>query len=277
MEETGTTLEGFLRTGQMGPISLGMTPGEVETILGEPQARSAKLNPLLLKYDGVELVFWTQNGPLGSNLRQITVNLSEPLPDALRPTDLTIGPAITEDAFGKFLMTRNLAPVRVIRGESEQHVIMPSGVRVSFANRKLRRIEFSGRQSDDNRALPLTDDREPSIDQIRSYLGDARRAARSGLESAAVVLAWAALEASLRRAAIASGLKGRIGVQPTALVRQLAAHKLLDTETVHFLEVTRQLRTELVHGLRPKKIPAGITDRIADIAESLLPQDTHAE
>ena len=40
------TLEAFLKTGQLGPIMLGMAPFDVESILGEPDQESKKKNPL---------------------------------------------------------------------------------------------------------------------------------------------------------------------------------------------------------------------------------------
>lgn len=41
------TLEQFLKTGQLHPIGLGMTPFEVESLLGEPSDESRKKNPLV--------------------------------------------------------------------------------------------------------------------------------------------------------------------------------------------------------------------------------------
>ena len=48
---------------------------------------------------------------------------------------------------------------------------------------------------------------------------------------AALLLAWAALEAALRRTALRAGLQGRIGVQPSVLLRELfAAGKITEDE-----------------------------------------------
>lgn len=62
---------------------------------------------------------------------------------------------------------------------------------------------------------------EPSVEQIRSQLREAGSALSNGLVSAAVLLAWAALEAALRRTAVDAGYKGKVRVQPTVLIREL--------------------------------------------------------
>jgi hypothetical protein len=40
------TLEDFLRTGRLGPVSLGMGPVDVMTALGDPDDTSEKINPI---------------------------------------------------------------------------------------------------------------------------------------------------------------------------------------------------------------------------------------
>jgi hypothetical protein len=67
----------------------------------------------------------------------------------------------------------------------------------------------------------------------------------------ALLMGWAALEASLRRVALEQGLEGKIGVQPTILIRELLSAGVLDMEERQFLEELRQTRTTTVHGLAP--------------------------
>ncbi len=268
-----TSLAHFLKTGQLGPISLGMNPAEVQTILGPPKDRSQKLNPLILRYDALELTFWTQAKHLPPQLKQIALSFQpdiEPLPAPIAFTDWRPDAETTDELFMRFLAAIKLAPVQMIGGEQTMQFVMPSGVRVSFTERKLKSLQFSRQESKENRPLPLTDQREPSVVQIAQALNDARKAMDAGLERAAIVLAWAALEAALRRAALQAGLKGKIGTQPSALARQLSAVGLLNQRETAFLEETRQLRTEIVHGLAPKPVPQEIIRNVIAIADRFV-------
>jgi hypothetical protein len=60
---------------------------------------------------------------------------------------------------------------------------------------------------------------------------------------AALLIAWAGLEASLRRAALQAGRQGKIGVQPSILIRELFAAGQLTPAEQRSLEEMRQLRT----------------------------------
>lgn len=270
----GTTIEHFLKTGQLGPISLGMDPTEVETTLGEPQARSHKLNPLILRYSSLELTFWSSSAKrLPPQLVQINLSYqpgTEPLPAPIVFTDWNPDHAISPEAFTSFLRSINEPPIRTIEGERDAQITMSSGVCISFSEGKLTRIQFSRRENDENRPLPLTDEREPSIQQIQVRIDEARKLSEMGFLAPSLVLAWAALEASLRRAALSVGLKGKIGVQPSMLVRELFASHLLNSEQAAFLERTRQLRTAIVHGLAPPPVSLSVVARIIQLAEQLI-------
>lgn len=269
----GATLEHFLRTGQLGPIALGMDPAEVEARLGEPQARSHKLNPLVLKYGGLELTFWSEAKRLPSQLMQIALSVqpgTEPLPAPVIPDDWSPTSATTIDEFADFLTSIDASPVQTVSGDRFTHIIMPSGVRISFSEGRLIGFQFSRRESEENRTLPLTDEREPSVLQVCAVLDEARRVTELGFLSAGLILAWAALEASLRRAALSAGLKGKIGIQPSALIRQLLAARLLNPPETAFLEKTRQLRTAIVHGLSPQPIGSDTITKIIDLAKRLI-------
>src|SRR5260370_7848151 len=109
-------------------------------------------------------------------------------------------------------------------------------------------------------------------------LNEAERATSAGFLQAGLTLAWAGLEASLRRAALHAGLQGKkIGVQPTILIRELSAERILSQEESAFLEKTRQLRTGVAHGLAAQPIPPEVVVRIIGIAKALLPQDEWRE
>jgi hypothetical protein len=96
----------------------------------------------------------------------------------------------------------------------------------------------------------------------RALLIDARRSA--------LVMAWAGLEASLRRAALRRGRHGQIGVQPTILIRELLSAGVLSADEGRFLEELRQLRTVSVHGLAPVDIPPHVIPEINAFSRGML-------
>jgi hypothetical protein len=83
-------------------------------------------------------------------------------------------------------------------------------------------------------------------------------------------MAWAALEASLRRAALRQGRHGQVGVQPTILIRELLSAGVLSPEEGRLLEELRQLRTASVHGLAPVDFPPHLIPEINAIARRML-------
>src|SRR6266851_1946137 len=101
----GTSLATFLRTGQLGPLMLGMDPAAVELQLGQPEARSRKYKPLLLKYGPLELTFWSlRSAPpqLAQMLLEVIHGLRE-LPRKLRFDDWPVDPAMHIDDFRRFV------------------------------------------------------------------------------------------------------------------------------------------------------------------------------
>ena len=270
-----TTLEQFLKTGQLGPLVLGMPPFEVASILGEPQEQSRKNNPLLLKYGCLQLTFWKQADQRRSQLREVAIYCqpnNRPLPDPVQMTDWDPCGALTEASFWSFLNNIRYLPAETIDGESGKELILPSGVRVSFSGGTLRRLRITLRQTSDNVPIPLSDEREPSMEQVIEMLEEARAATKVGALRAGLVIAWAGLEATLRRKALRAGLHGRIGVQPIALIRELQATQNITSEDFGFIEQMRQLRTAIAHGLAPQPIDFETVSNIIDLARRLLPE-----
>src|SRR5690349_11154714 len=100
------TLEQFLRTGQLGPLALGMTTADVTAVLGEPQQVSRKSNPLLVKYGGLQLTFSRQRADRVFRMNQLGIYFQpepEPLPASVRPEDIPPGVAPSEREFRAFL------------------------------------------------------------------------------------------------------------------------------------------------------------------------------
>jgi len=116
----------------------------------------------------------------------------------------------------------------------------------------------------------LSDEREPTPEQIRDMLNEADRASQTGAYRAALLIAWAGLEATLRRAALRAGRQGRIGVQPSILLGELFAAGQLTPAEHRTLEELRQLRTASAHGLAPVGLDADIISKISAISNRLL-------
>jgi len=123
---------------------------------------------------------------------------------------------------------------------------------------------------DDPIRRTLRDASEPSTDQIGQMLDEAERIGQLGTPRAAFVLAWAGLEAAMRRLAQRAGLNGKIGTQPLLLVRELYSSGYISPEDFRRLEETRMIRTEIVHGLAPPALDPGLVEYLIGLARQLL-------
>jgi hypothetical protein len=110
---------------------------------------------------------------------------------------------------------------------------------------------------------------EPSTEEIEQMLAEAERLAQLEALRAAFVLAWAGLEAAMRRLAQQAGANGKIGTQAVLLVRELYSSGHLSPEDFRRLEQTRTLRTEIVHGLAPHVIDPAIVHHIIGLSRRL--------
>jgi hypothetical protein len=271
----GTSFARFVRTGQLGPLTLGMDPSAVELQLGIPDARSRKHNPLIMKYGPLELTFWSprsQPPQLTQILLEVARGQSD-LPGALLFDDLMPYAVSHINDFLRFMEQIGVWPEEVLRGDRESSIALPSGVKASFIDGQLRALALSKRERDENRSPILTDEHEPTVEQIGRQLEEARSALRHGFVSAAVVLAWGALEAALRRSALRAGYKGKVRVQPTILIREAHALGLLNSEQVRILESARQQRTTIAHGLMSAPVDSDVVLQIILLAEHLLRGD----
>ena len=125
-----------------------------------------------------------------------------------------------------------------------------------------------GQQNPVQRAARMSG--EPTIGQIEQMLDEAEVVIKNGSPRAGFVLAWAGLEAAMRRYAQLSGLDGRIYTQPTVLVREVYGVGGISPDDFHRLEAARHLRTEVVHGLAPSAIESTTVQGVIDTARRLL-------
>lgn len=272
------TLAQFLKTGSLGPVVLGMNPFEVVEQIGDPDEESQKKNPLTLKYGSLQLVFW-RHGSSKSQLRDIILNFLpkfERLPPPVALKDFRPGrpdDKPTESYFRKFIRQSGNFPVHLTEHESGRQMVFLSGVVVDFMDGFLNSIRITQKERKESTNAPLSDSREPSRDQILDMIHESERALDFEIYRPALMMGWAALEASLRRVALEQGLRGQIGVQPTILIRELLSAGVLAREERQFLEELRQIRTATVHGLAPINFSPRIIRKMNAMSRQIL-EDT---
>jgi hypothetical protein len=269
---TGASLATFLNTGQLGPLTLGMNPSSVEIQLGPPEQSSRKLKPLVLKYGPLELTFWSarEQPPQLVQMSLMLLQNWDRLPYALHFYDWTPTAQMSLEDFQSFAERVHVRSNELSRGENESEILFPSGVRAVFVRTYLFALHLSKRETESNQAPILRSEHEPSLSQIRSQLEEAKSALRAGLRSAAVLLAWAGLEAVLRRAALDAGYSGKLRGQPNLLIRELYSLGRLSLDERKMLEAFRQQRTSIAHGLVAEPIDEKNISDILQFSQRLL-------
>jgi len=156
-----TSFATFLRTGQFGPLTLGMDPSAVELQLGPPDARSRKHNPLLMKYGPLELTFWSPRSSQALQLVQFLLSVVlglRDLPRALRFDDFVMPDAVSNmNDFSRFVEQIGASPEEILTGDRESSIVLPSGVKASFIDNQLSALLLSRRERDESRPPILTD------------------------------------------------------------------------------------------------------------------------
>ena len=266
------TLEEFLRTGHLGPLILGTSPQNVIDALGDPDDISRKSNPLLLRYGNVHLVFWKPKNAK-QELREISVDFeinADPLPPSLAFADWDASMPPTEHRFRDFIRTVDNLPIQSVERAMSREMVFPSGITARFQDEMLVSLRLIERENKVSIPSRLTDEREPTLEQIEEMFEEADSAAKAGAKRAALLLAWAGLEATLRRVAFHAGRKGNVGTQPVVLIRELFAEGRLTGAEHVIIEDFRQMRMSTAHGLNPVAVPPNIVAHIKGISKKLL-------
>jgi hypothetical protein len=266
------TLEEFIQTGHLGPLILGLSPNDVMAELGDPDEISRKTNPLILKYGCVELTFWKPRDA-GHNLREITIDfgsLREPLSPAIEFSDWKLSEAPTERQFRDFVRQIDSLPIRSSERAMSRELVFDSGVTARFSDEMLVSLRLAERENKSATPIAMTDEREPTLEQITQMFKEAEIAVRAGAKRAALLIAWAGLEATLRRAACFTGRTGKIGTQPVVLIRELFSEGRLAAGEHEVIERLRQLRMSAAHGLTPVAFQDDLISATETIANRIL-------
>jgi uncharacterized protein YutE (UPF0331/DUF86 family) len=113
------------------------------------------------------------------------------------------------------------------------------------------------------------DARELSDEEIETSLADAERANDMGLTRAAIVTAWAALEASMRMMLRASDAPAGWGTSSKSMTNKLYSNGMISSDEFVRLETLAQLRNQIVHGFGTSALDGQTVKFIADLARRL--------
>jgi hypothetical protein len=140
------TLEQFLRTGELGPIRVGMTQAEAVACLGPAQDESVQREPKILKYGGLQITFarLTRGAEGQVALIGLYYHARERIPALVSPTDFTATSETTLGEMREFVVRFGLSPREVIRGD-DIVLTLPSGVEIVCGDQKLWSILFAAR------------------------------------------------------------------------------------------------------------------------------------
>ena len=107
----------------------------------------------------------------------------------------------------------------------------------------------------------------PAKESILQELSEAKELAASGHERAALIVAWAALEAAARMATIEPIFRPRT---PKSLVELLEREGLISFEAAHELRSLADVRNAIVHGDVSRRVDANTIQALSQSVESIL-------
>jgi hypothetical protein len=162
-------MQEFVSTGHLGDIMIGITADRAQQVLGAPDARSARHDPVeILRYGALELVFRRVPKTTDSRLVAIALYLGDQdrlIPEPARFADWLPAADTTEQQFREFLAGVGIAPRSTAAGESS-HLVLPSGAQIVFADGKLHSIHFKRNVSDRRRQISVSLPAE-TVDRLR--------------------------------------------------------------------------------------------------------------
>lgn len=250
------TFKAFLEGGTLGPLRIGSDLQSVWDAFGMPSSQSRKKNPLILKYGDLEaaLLRTTAGQMMLISIEISTAHGVPEIPAVLDFSDLTVE-VMYEANFSAWAMHAGLVPSHVVPGAESASQYFSSGAKVEFQRGIMSRLSLSEKDTDVKPVIGLTVDvREAATATSLSRLKEAENALRQGMTESALLMAWAALESSLRRSARAHGREG-VGIQASRLIAELVTHGSLTRDERDMLEEARRLRSGVAHGLEPDALP----------------------
>jgi hypothetical protein len=118
--------------------------------------------------------------------------------------------------------------------------------------------------------------REPSNEEMERSLQHVESLLQAGDSRAALVFAWAALEAAMRQAASSVELYTP-RTNPAELISTLYGNGLLTREEFDVLRESYRVRTAIVHGLVSPSVAPDLVRAVVDVVRRLLTGKTDAK
>jgi hypothetical protein len=121
------------------------------------------------------------------------------------------------------------------------------------------------------------DVQEPAEEDIHRALDDTQRMLKGGYPNQAVIAAWAALEAAMRRRFAAGGKKMPFGTSPRTMLNELFSAGIFSNSVFRDLEGLYQLRNIIVHGFAVPQFPPSSVEFLLNTARQLLEESQQAK
>lgn len=119
--------------------------------------------------------------------------------------------------------------------------------------------------------------KEPSEEDIRRALGDVDRMLQAGFDQQALIAAWAALEAAMRRRLHAEGEEAGWGSSPRTMLNELYSGGVLQRSDFRDLEGLFQARSAIVHGFTIPVIERSALQFLVETARKFLDESRAAK
>jgi uncharacterized protein YutE (UPF0331/DUF86 family) len=118
---------------------------------------------------------------------------------------------------------------------------------------------------------------EPGEEDIRRALNDAQQMLQAGFVNQAIIAAWAALEAAMRRRLDTEGRKVSFGTSPRTMLNELFSAGIFSNSVFRDLEGLFQLRNIIVHGFAVPQFPPSSVEFLLSTARQLLEASPQAK
>jgi hypothetical protein len=171
---------------------------------------------------------------------------------------------------------RVIVAVKRNRTEAAADVDFTRYAEVTSAQRGWR-FDLAILEGEDVQARDLRRARESPGEEIDKSLTDAQTIAGLNLVHAAMVAAWAGLEAAMRVRLRAAGEAADWRTRPRVLLSELYSSGILAEDEFRRLEWLLHVRSQIAHGFAPPTLDAAAVQFLIDLARRLLKESQQAK
>jgi hypothetical protein len=119
--------------------------------------------------------------------------------------------------------------------------------------------------------------KEPRDEEIHKHMDAVQHMLRADFAEQALVTAWAALEAAMRRRLRVEGEEAGWGTSPRTMLNELYSSGVLSTSVLRNLEGLFQLRSAIVHGFSAPVVEPSAVQFLVDTVHRLLTESQPAK